>query len=221
MKLLLILLLSFPALALAKQAHMTALPAEDRALFGAVGRVNISGFKARGACSGTLIAPDVVLTAAHCIAPGFASGRVFVAGWDRGEFIAARKAAREIRHPGYAKEGQASPANDIGLVFLDTPITDVAPMPTGTATGYELGIVGYHQFVPHLLSGRLDCARVDLIPGQMQLGCPVTAGNSGGPVLEWQDGRWVVVGVISAKRPGGTAIAVPLGTWVREQMDRR
>ena len=35
--------------------------------WGAIGQVNISGYRVTFACTGVLIAPRVVLTAAHCV----------------------------------------------------------------------------------------------------------------------------------------------------------
>lgn len=213
-------LIALPAFA-EFRVSMEPLPLEEAKQFGAVGRVNVAGFKVKGACTGTLIAPDVVLTAAHCVSPVGQSQRVFVAGWERGNYIAARRTRREVRHPAYALGGRHDPRHDIGLLFLSEPIAEVAPVPLGRAMGHDVALVGYHQHVPHLLSGRLSCPMGDFrVSGLLQVACPVTSGNSGGPVLEMQDGVWVLVAVVSSQR-AGTAIVVPVSDWVREEMRAR
>ena len=66
----------------------------------AVGRLEIGDM---GYCTGTLIAPDLVLTAAHCIYDGdqrIDPGRLrFRAGLRDGEAVAERKVARSVAHP--------------------------------------------------------------------------------------------------------------------------
>ena len=79
-----------------------------------------------GACSGTLIAPRVVLTAGHCIwGQDFASQRVRF-----GEHLASPAQERLIL------EGRVHPdfdattlANDIGVLLLDLPPDGVDPVP--------------------------------------------------------------------------------------------
>lgn len=199
---------------------MAPLPDAVADQFLAVGRVNKAGFKVKGSCSGTLIEPDVVLTAAHCTQSKHdpAMKKIFVAGYRRGEYIAVREFAAQARHPAYMMSGNHDPRYDLGLLFLETPITEVAPIPLARnrQSNGELAIVGYHQFTPHLLTGRLDCAAQDRGLQILQAACPVTSGNSGGPALRRaEDGSWQVAGVVSSKL-NGTALVVRVNDWVRD-----
>lgn len=187
---------------------------------GAVGRVNKAGLYDKGSCSGTLIRPDVVLTAGHC-AGGInpLNTHMFVAGWNRGEYIAARKIIKQMPHPAYMIGGRHDPRFDVGLIFLDEPITEVAPIPLAPDTSDIVTLAGYHRDIPHLLSGRTDCPIERRDSKVMWIGCPVVSGNSGGPVLEADsDGNWLVTGVVSSTTGGG-AIATRLPEWLYRALD--
>ena len=59
-----------------------------------------------GHCSGAMVAPNVVLTAAHCLFMGDGSRRIdpparFMAGYDRGQFVASAGAVGHYVPPGY------------------------------------------------------------------------------------------------------------------------
>src|SRR6056297_3071130 len=73
------------------QAELPMLPFGEANNWQAIGRVNAGGFKSRRMCSGTLVAPARVLTAAHCLlrrdgAPVALDRLRFVAGLDRGDY---------------------------------------------------------------------------------------------------------------------------------------
>ncbi len=220
MKILVLLLSLLASSAAAQQVSMAPFSDAVSTQFKAVGRVNKAGFKVKGNCTGTLIRPDVVLTAGHC-AGKISGGSVFVAGWSRGDFVAARKVIGSDRHPVYLVTGKHDPRYDIGLLFLETPITEVPPVKMAADMDDDVGVMGYHRFIPHLLTGRLDCPVERRTEHVLWINCPVVAGNSGGPVMEPDGaGGWEITGVISSQA-GLKAIATRIPQWVHDTLEER
>lgn len=206
--------------AMAQQVSMGPVPDDVVGQFNAVGRVNQAGFKTKGSCSGTLIRPDVVLTAGHCTNRDRVSDsqKVFVAGWRRGEYLAARKVRENLRHPAYGVSGRHDPRFDVGLLVLDSPITEVDPLPLASDQSDSVGLVGYHKYIPHLLSGRLDCPVAFRRAQTIRIDCPVVSGNSGGPILERDsDGNWHVTAVVSSQVQQ-QAIATRIPQWIHDAL---
>lgn len=194
----------------------------------AVGRVNIAGPRDLGQCTGTLIAPDVVLTAGHCLLhPGtgelWPEGNVhFVAGWYGGEMTGHSRAAALAIAPGYA----SGIGGDIGLIRLRDPLTPGEAPPFAVAApppvGAPVTLVSYRRDRAHAPTLQDDCryeARDDPL---LLLICPVTFGASGAPVFagEGEDRR--VIGVVSAMSRAGTerqAIAVRVDAEVAKLLE--
>lgn len=212
MKPLLTLFLMLWTGALAAQ-ELPVLPIEDHTAWQAVGRVNAAGFRTREMCSGTLIAPDRVLTAAHCVAGTDGLGPLpheftFVAGWLQGTAEDSVAGASIWIHPRAYSEGQLDVRFDLAVLTLERSAF-VAPLPllsTGATAPY--GILGYSSRRPHMLGAAFDCDGREE-SALLRLNCPVTPGNSGGPVLARQDENWAVAGVISAMGQSD-ALAVPV-----------
>jgi secreted trypsin-like serine protease len=83
-------------------------------------------------CGGSLIAPDVVMTAAHCLEASV-NIDVWVNSTTRkvSDYEYFRKSIRKVVHPKY-KTG--SPGYDIALVFLDSPVKEVSTVTRNTNT---------------------------------------------------------------------------------------
>jgi protease YdgD len=217
MKAVLALVLFLSTGALAAQG-LPMLPVQDHAQWQAVGRVNAAGYRSREMCTGTLIAPDTVLTAAHCVSGNDGLGPVaqdftFVGGWFRGTAIDIVGASSIWVHPRAYASGQLDLRYDVALLTLERDST-IAPLPLVTTHATApFGVLGYSKQRPHMLGASFDCGgQVDAV--LLRLDCAVTRGNSGGPVLARVGAHWAVAGVISAMGQAG-ALAVPVSRLER------
>lgn len=178
-------------------------------------------------CGGTVIGSNWVLTAAHCIRlTGLGAGQIdVVVGRSNLTSTDGRRVhvAEVIVHPNYDED---TSRNDVALLRLETAVNVgqidvVLPNVTRTLTdGSPLRVIGWGRLSasssnrPEALmeadvqmvsnercnssgsyNGKVDdtmlCAGV---PGG---GVDACNGDSGGPLLAWTGGRWVVTGVTS------------------------
>jgi protease YdgD len=164
-------------------------------------------------CTGTLIAADLVVTAAHCLDGAVAEpGRVgFRTGAYPGTAPVERAAARIVRHPLYPDEGESAPLDrragyDLALIRLTAPVPASAALPLplagGAAPAPRLLVASYR-------GGRGERARehtcpvIDASDRMIRMGCDVRPGESGSPLLQREGDTLVLVGVLSARAEDG------------------
>jgi secreted trypsin-like serine protease len=168
-----------------------------------------------GVCSAVVVAPDAVLTAAHCAA-GAAEHRVHWRGDDAQPVLIA-PAAKDI-HPGYVANAIATRRRSIDLALLRLPKplparfsqAVLSGTPVGAGTALEVGGYGVLSEGDARTTGTFRTAPVTVVepygPSKILVwtrgrgGVGACSGDSGGPIAA---GTSVVAIVAFAKGPKG------------------
>ncbi|MCF3594836.1 trypsin-like serine protease [Rhodobacteraceae bacterium LMO-12] len=201
---------------------------DDNRGWEAVGRLDIDG---KRFCTGALIAPNLVLTAAHCLFEKESGVRInhekieFLAGWRDGRASAYRWVKRAVVHPEYSYSARLDAVrvgNDVALLELHHPIrnTRVVPFETDSPPhkGDKIGIVSYARNRSEAPSMQEVCWVKDWQTGVLVMTCDVDFGSSGAPVFVFDEaGTPRIVSVVS-----GMAVVdgerVSLGTQLEEPL---
>ncbi|ASP33215.1 serine protease [Labrenzia sp. VG12] len=193
-----------------------------------IGRVNVAGYRSTSMCTGTLIAPNLVLTAAHCLynkntlRPFPVDDLLFMAGVRRDEYAARLEIA--CVHPDADYVPRKRPKlrdvhDDVGLIVLKEPST-LPPVPalsleeaavlTKDTRFQSVGYRRSRRFLPTVVE---DCKVMGTAEDSWVTNCASEAGASGGPLLVQTPDGLRVAGVMSAKIDDVRSAIVPFFEW--------
>lgn len=184
---------------------------EDSRPWRGVGRVNVNGYRSKVMCTGTLIAPDIVLTAAHCLVDRRTGRRYrpddihFLTGVHRNRQSGHSRAVAVAMHPAWTGE-EVTDADQVGtdlaLIRLENPMGPISALPFMVGAPPEPGspimLMSYRRDRPYALTRQDGCQYRAMRDAVMLLDCAVLYGASGAPVFAVIDGEPRVVAVLAA-----------------------
>ena len=184
----------------------------------AIGQVNIGGYRVAGSCTGTLIAPTVVVTAAHCLIDRFRGSPFpvrdihFLAGVHRDKNLGHSEAKCMKFPPGF-RRGKVR--TDIATIVLAQPLA-VDPIALAEPAPFRENRALVHAAYPadrrYQLMADATCRTLRQMSGVWATTCDSYVGSSGGPVLVHQDDQMRLAAIMVGA--GGTeTFAVPLEGW--------
>lgn len=165
-----------------------------------------------GGCTATLIEPDLVLTAAHCVQSHHskeepdAKSFSFHPATKTGQPGEAFKGTEVVVHPIYLWPGISDRkrfSRDLALIKLARPVpaslaTPIKPGPVDAIAekGFVISFRG-----PNSRARQRACPPIKFVWDMLQIACEVNGGESGAPYLALNGDGLTLVAVVSARLP--------------------
>ena len=215
----------------------------DAPPWNSIGHVNIDSYSRVIKCSGILVAPNVVMTAAHCVIDArthsaFPAHRIHFLQNVHGSRIARHAKAECLRFPSNYQassgDAQGSPpkrqdslqllARDVVAIVLSDPLA-VDPMPFLDAQDVSPGLGLVHASYPadrrYRLMADLQCHLLSVVRHLWLTDCDTHPASSGGPIFARVGDTLKLAAIMIGGSQNRVTLAVPATEWAKLARDVR
>jgi protease YdgD len=204
---------------------------ERSGAWSAIGQVNVAGYRYAQRCTGTLVAENVVITAAHCVMDPrrrkpFPLHQIhFLAGVRRSSWM-AHSTAKCLQFPAdyeyvaptrsrvSPKVPQGSLRTDIVFIVLENALTEIAPLKIDHAdsriANLSLVHASYAADRRYRLTAHFGCHLSGEHQGLWFTDCDTHRASSGGPLLVETERGAKVAAIMVGIATKAASIALPL-----------
>ena len=203
----------------------------------AIGQINVTGYRRITWCTGSLIATNLVVTAAHCIMNSW-SGKPyplhqlhFLAGV-RGSSWLGHSTAKCLHFPAdyeYVGPSKILPTQpqkvprrafvrDVALIVLKDDVNDIPSLELDSGAMQNSDVTLVHASYPgdrrYMLTAHFGCRLLERDQDLWLTDCDTTAASSGGPVFVQRNGNLELAAIMVGVAGTSGSVAVPIANWI-------
>lgn len=212
--------------------------------WGAIGQINVTGYRRTILCTGSLIAPNVVISAAHCVMDPwsrkpFPLDQIHFLAGVRGSSWLGHSTARCLHflpeyeylgpsgilpNPHYQGVPHRAFFRDVVLIVLKDDLNDIAPLELDHAEVHSSDVSLVHAAYPadrrYVLTGHFGCHLLAQDQDLWFTDCDAHPASSGGPVfIQRREGLKLAAIMVGVTGTSGS-VAVPAANWIAVVAER-